>query len=61
LALPKLGEALERTLRTTFVLSAKLPALLGPTPKTDPLFYTRWRSLLRGWPRWKTIKVFGAA
>jgi uncharacterized alpha-E superfamily protein len=44
----KLGEAMERTLRTTLILSAKLPALLGPAPKADALFYTRWRSLLRG-------------
>jgi uncharacterized alpha-E superfamily protein len=57
----KLGEALERTLRTTFVLSAKLPALLGPTPKTDALFYTRWRSLLRDLASLENYrKVFGA-
>ena len=37
----KLGEALERVLRTATVLRAKLPALLAPEPKLDlPLFYT---------------------
>ncbi|MGH7333410.1 MAG: alpha-E domain-containing protein [Candidatus Rokuibacteriota bacterium] len=57
----KLGEALERTLRTTLVLSAKLPALLGPAPKTDALFYTRWRSLLRDLASLENYrKVFGA-
>ncbi|MBI3827604.1 MAG: alpha-E domain-containing protein [Candidatus Rokubacteria bacterium] len=45
----KLGEAIERTARTATILIAKLPALLDPAPKTDiPLYYTRWRSLLRG-------------
>jgi uncharacterized alpha-E superfamily protein len=57
----KLGEALERTLRTTLVLSAKLPALLGPAPKTDALFYTRWRSLLRDLTSLENYrKIFGA-
>lgn len=45
----KLGEALERISRTALILTAKLPALLAPEPKADiPLYYTRWRSLLRG-------------
>jgi uncharacterized alpha-E superfamily protein len=43
----KLGEAIERATRTALILTAKLPTLLGPAP-TDALFYTRWRSLLRG-------------
>jgi uncharacterized alpha-E superfamily protein len=44
----KLGETLERTLRTALILQAKLPALLGPVTPADALFYTRCRSLLRG-------------
>jgi uncharacterized alpha-E superfamily protein len=45
----KLGEALERVVRTATVLRAKLPPLLSPEPKLDlPLVYTRWRALLRG-------------
>ena len=45
----KLGESMERVFRTTVVLRAKLPALLAQEPKVDlPLFYTRWRGLLRG-------------
>jgi uncharacterized alpha-E superfamily protein len=45
----KLGESLERLQRTALVLTAKLPALLATEPKSDiPLYYTRWRSLLRG-------------
>jgi uncharacterized alpha-E superfamily protein len=44
----KLGESLERVSRTALVLTAKLPALLAHEPKADlPLYYTRWRSLLR--------------
>jgi len=40
---------------------AKLPALLGPTPKTDALFYTRWRSLLRDLASLENYrKIFGA-
>ncbi len=45
----KLGESMERVFRTAVVLRAKLPALLSQEPKIDlPLFYTRWRALLRG-------------
>jgi uncharacterized alpha-E superfamily protein len=45
----KLGESMERTARTALILTAKLPALLAADSKTDiPLYYTRWRSLLRG-------------
>jgi uncharacterized alpha-E superfamily protein len=45
----KLGEAIERVVRTATVLRAKLPSLLAPEPKLDlPLVYTRWRALLRG-------------
>jgi len=45
----KLGESMERVFRTTVVLRAKLPELLAQEPKVDlPLFYTRWRGLLRG-------------
>ena len=44
----KLGEAIERTVRTLLVLRAKLPALRVAAPERDlPLFYARWRSLLR--------------
>ncbi len=43
----KLGEALERTLRTGLVLRAKLPAL-REKEADPPLVYARWRSLLRG-------------
>jgi uncharacterized alpha-E superfamily protein len=43
----KLGEALERTQRTLLVLQAKLP-VLGKVATADlPLFYARWRALLR--------------
>ena len=45
----KLGEAIERASRTALLLSTKLPALQGAAPKADiPLYYTRWRSILRG-------------
>jgi len=45
----KLGESMERVFRTTVVLLAKLPALLAQEATIDaPLFYTRWRGLLRG-------------
>ena len=45
----KLGESLERVVRTVVVLRAKLPALASQEPKVDlPLFHSRWRSLLRG-------------
>ncbi len=45
----KLGESMERVFRTSVVLRIKLPTLLAQEPKIDlPLFYTRWRGLLRG-------------
>lgn len=45
----KLGESLERVYRSAVILRVKLPALLSPEPKIDlPLFYSRWRGLLRG-------------
>ena len=45
----KLGESLERVVRTATVLRVKLPSLLAPEPKLGlPLVYTRWRALLRG-------------
>lgn len=44
----KLGEAMERTRRTLMVLSAKLPGLAPRAERSDlPLFYARWRGLLR--------------
>jgi uncharacterized alpha-E superfamily protein len=44
----KLGEAIERTLRTLEVLRVKLPGLQGSSSDVDlPLFYARWRALLR--------------
>jgi uncharacterized alpha-E superfamily protein len=44
----KLGEALERTLRTLSVLGAKLPQLRASSENVDlPVFYARWRCLLR--------------
>ncbi len=45
----KLGESLERVFRTVVILRIKLPALVAAEPKIDlPLFYSQWRSLLRG-------------
>ncbi len=45
----KLGESLERVFRTAVVLRVKLPALSSQEPSVDlPLFFSRWRSLLRG-------------
>jgi len=43
----KLGEALERAQRTLLVLRAKLPALAQEDLSDLPLFYARWRGLLR--------------
>lgn len=44
----KLGEALERAQRTLLVLRAKLPVLAHEGVSADlPLFYARWRGLLR--------------
>lgn len=44
----KLGEAVERTQRTLLVLRAKLPSLRAADAGLDlPIFYARWRGLLR--------------
>jgi uncharacterized alpha-E superfamily protein len=44
----KFGEALERTLRTLMILRAKLPQLRTSAGSLDlPIFYARWRCLLR--------------
>ncbi len=44
----KFGEALERTSRTLMVLKAKLPLLRIEAGSVDlPVFYARWRCLLR--------------
>jgi uncharacterized alpha-E superfamily protein len=43
----KLGEALERAQRTLLVLRAKLPVLAQEGGADLPLFYARWRGLLR--------------
>jgi uncharacterized alpha-E superfamily protein len=43
----KLGEALERAQRTLLVLRAKLPVLSQYGGADLPLFYARWRGLLR--------------
>jgi uncharacterized alpha-E superfamily protein len=58
----KLGESLERVFRTTVILRTKLPALVATEPKIDlPLFYSQWRSLLRGLSSLENYrKVFGA-
>jgi uncharacterized alpha-E superfamily protein len=45
----KLGESMERVFRTAVVLRVKLPSFMTEEPTVDaPLFYTRWRGLLRG-------------
>ncbi|HET8531913.1 MAG TPA: alpha-E domain-containing protein [Methylomirabilota bacterium] len=58
----KLGESLERVFRTVIILRTKLPALVSTEPKVDlPLFYSQWRSLLRGLSCLENYrKVFGA-
>ncbi len=44
----KLGEAMERARRTLMVLHAKLPGLASGAERRElPLFYARWRGLLR--------------
>lgn len=44
----KLGEAIERTQRTLRVMAVKLPSLSDEAARGDlPLFYARWRALLR--------------
>lgn len=45
----KLGESLERVFRTAAIMRVKLPGLLAAPPDIDiPLYYSQWRSLLRG-------------
>src|SRR5262249_34866390 len=45
----KLGESLDRVYRTAFVLRAKLRGLAASEPRADvALYYTQWRTLLRG-------------
>ena len=58
----KLGESLERVFRTVVILRTKLPALVATEPTVDlPLFYSQWRSLLRGLSCLENYrKVFGA-
>jgi uncharacterized alpha-E superfamily protein len=58
----KLGESLERVFRTVVILRVKLPALVAAEPKIDlPLFYSQWRSLLRGLSCLENYrKAFGA-
>jgi uncharacterized alpha-E superfamily protein len=58
----KLGESLERVFRTTVILRTKLPALVTAERKVEiPLFYSQWRSLLRGLSSLENYrKVFGA-
>ncbi len=58
----KLGESLERVFRTVVILRTKLPTLVSTEPKVDlPLFYSQWRSLLRGLSCLENYrKVFGA-
>jgi len=44
----KLGEAVERTVRTLEILRVKLPGLRAAGEDVDlPLYYARWRALLR--------------
>ena len=44
----KMGEAVERAQRTLTVLRARVPSLGAPPDERElPLFYARWRSLLR--------------
>ena len=58
----KLGESLERAYRSALVLRAKLPALLAAEARGDaPLYYTQWRSLLRGLSSLENYRrVYGA-
>lgn len=45
----KLGESLERLYRCALVLSVRIRSLATPAPGLSlPLYYTQWRSLLRG-------------
>ncbi len=43
----KLGEAMARTLRTLLVLRARLPGLRSAAAGDLPVYYARWRALLR--------------
>ena len=43
----KLGEAMARSLQTLLVLRARLPGLRSAAGEDLPLFYARWRALLR--------------
>jgi len=58
----KLGESLERGYRSALVLRAKLPALLAAEARGDaPLYYTQWRTLLRGLSSLENYRrVYGA-
>jgi len=58
----KLGESLERSYRSALVLRAKLPALLAAEARGDaPLYYTQWRTLLRGLSSLENYRrVYGA-
>ena len=43
----KLGEAMERTQRTLYVMRARLPGIVKwSEEQTDPLYFASWRSLL---------------
>jgi uncharacterized alpha-E superfamily protein len=45
----QLGASLERIYRTALILRAKLPGLAAVEPRADvALYYTQWRTLLRG-------------
>jgi hypothetical protein len=58
----KLGESLERSYRSALVLHTKLPALLAAEARGDaPLYYTQWRTLLRGLSSLENYRrVYGA-
>jgi len=58
----KLGESLERSYRSALVLRTKLPALLAAEARGDaPLYYTQWRTLLRGLSSLENYRrVYGA-
>jgi uncharacterized alpha-E superfamily protein len=58
----KLGESFERSYRSALVLRTKLPALLAAEARGDaPLYYTQWRTLLRGLSSLENYRrVYGA-
>src|SRR6058998_2439634 len=58
----KHGESLERSYRSALVLRTRLPALLGAEARGDaPLYYTQWRTLLRGLSSLENYRrVYGA-